>query len=268
MTTARVVETSVTVTNSSFLNCTHPDGHTRQDSRTSDYRDINSLLFFTYFGFDILPVLAAPTFSDPNTLKRAFIAWPASHTIRLKCKAKGAPPLKYAWLKDGHRMPQRRMGSNLNSSIWYLILKDLVPNDSGKYTCIVANPYGSINHTYTLNVVGKYSHGNYRKWSNKRPLSNKRLVSIKRPPQRCKLCIRRFPLINAPCLNRPSYARKGNLVKRDRSSCKYNSPYWMSPTSQTLYRSLLTRTSKRRTMPTWLTQMAMKTSISNYERNL
>ena len=68
--------------------------------------------------------------------------------------------------------------------------------------------------------------------------------------------------------NRRPYLRKANLVKRDRSSYKHNSPYWMSPTSQTLYRSLLTRTTKRPTkrptMPTWLTQMAMKTSISNY----
>ena len=155
MTSAQVVETLVTVINSSFLNCTHPDDHTRQDARTSDYRTINTLPFFTYFGSDILPVVAAPTFSYPNTLKRTFRAWPASHTIRLKCKAKGAPPLKYTWLKDGHRMPQRRQGSYLNSSIWYLIVKDLVPNDSGKYTCIVSNPYGSINHTYTLKVVGK-----------------------------------------------------------------------------------------------------------------
>ena len=30
MTTAQVVETSVTVTNSSFQNYTHPDDHTRQ----------------------------------------------------------------------------------------------------------------------------------------------------------------------------------------------------------------------------------------------
>ncbi|XP_020606914.1 fibroblast growth factor receptor 2-like isoform X4 [Orbicella faveolata] len=97
----------------------------------------------------------APRFSDPNMLKRAFRAWPASHSIRLKCQATGAPPLKYTWLKDGMKMPSRRMDPYLNTSIWYLKLKDLVPDDSGKYTCIVSNPYGSINHTYTLQVVAK-----------------------------------------------------------------------------------------------------------------
>ena len=54
-------------------------------------------------------------------------------------------------------MHKRRMDPYLNSSIWYLKLKDLVPDDSGKYTCIVSNKYGSINHTYTLQVVGKFS---------------------------------------------------------------------------------------------------------------
>lgn len=39
--------------------------------------------------------------------------------------------------------------------MWYLKLKDLVPLDSGRYTCVVSNTYGSINHTYTLRVVEK-----------------------------------------------------------------------------------------------------------------
>ena len=90
-------------------------------------------------------------------LKRAFRAWPASHSTRLKCQATGVPPLKYTWLKDGMKMPSRRMDPYLSTSIWYLKLKNLVPNDSGKYTCIVSNPYGNINHTYTLQVVGEFS---------------------------------------------------------------------------------------------------------------
>ena len=105
----------------------------------------------------ICPCLGAPTFSDPNMLKRAFRAWPASHSIRLKCRATGTPPLKYTWLKDGMEMPTRRMDKYLNTSIWYLKLINLVPKDSGKYTCIVSNPYGSVNHTYTLQVVGEFS---------------------------------------------------------------------------------------------------------------
>ena len=38
MTTAQVVETSVTVTNSSFQNYSHPDDHTRQTTDTRGYK--------------------------------------------------------------------------------------------------------------------------------------------------------------------------------------------------------------------------------------
>lgn len=95
----------------------------------------------------------APIFSDPKVLKRSFRAWPASHSIKLKCQAIGAPPLKYKWLKDGKIVKKRRLDPNVNSSLWYLKLRDLVPDDSGRYTCIVSNQYGSINHTFTLQVV-------------------------------------------------------------------------------------------------------------------
>ena len=98
---------------------------------------------------------APPSFTVQSFLERRYRAWPASHTIRLKCEAIGAPPLQFRWLKDGQRLLSRRMDPYLNSSLWFLRLRDVVPDDSGKYTCIVTNPYGSINHTYTLKVVGK-----------------------------------------------------------------------------------------------------------------
>ena len=42
-------------------------------------------------------------------------------------------------------------------SPWTLVLtmKDLVPTDTGKYTCNVSNAYGWINHSYDLDVHGK-----------------------------------------------------------------------------------------------------------------
>lgn len=35
-------------------------------------------------------------------------------------------------------------------------MESVVPSDKGNYTCVVENKYGSINHTYTLDVVGEY----------------------------------------------------------------------------------------------------------------
>lgn len=36
-------------------------------------------------------------------------------------------------------------------------MESVVPSDKGNYTCLVENEFGSINHTYTLDVVGQYS---------------------------------------------------------------------------------------------------------------
>ena len=121
---------------------------------------IGSHYYNLYLLYLCVFVLGAPRFSDPSMLKRAFRAWPMSHSLRLKCQATGAPPLRYTWLKDGDKITRRRLDPYLNTSIWYLKLKDLVPIDSGKYTCIVSNPYGIIIHTYTLQVVGEFSKTN------------------------------------------------------------------------------------------------------------
>ncbi|XP_067037569.1 fibroblast growth factor receptor 2-like isoform X3 [Acropora muricata] len=99
-----------------------------------------------------------PTFSDQNALRILFRASLVSETIHLKCKAIGTPPLTYSWLKDGHRLPTRfEVHPSLTSLNWYLRLKELRLTDSGEYTCIVSNPYGSINRTYNLQVIsGKH----------------------------------------------------------------------------------------------------------------
>lgn len=34
-------------------------------------------------------------------------------------------------------------------------MESVVPSDKGIYTCIVENEHGSINHTYSLDVIGK-----------------------------------------------------------------------------------------------------------------
>lgn len=39
--------------------------------------------------------------------------------------------------------------------VWTIIMESAVPSDKGNYTCLVENEYGSINHTYQLDVVGK-----------------------------------------------------------------------------------------------------------------
>uniref|UniRef100_A0A803TVY4 Fibroblast growth factor receptor n=1 Tax=Anolis carolinensis TaxID=28377 RepID=A0A803TVY4_ANOCA len=41
---------------------------------------------------------------------------------------------------------------------WSIIMESVVPSDKGNYTCIVENKYGTINHTYQLDVVERSPH--------------------------------------------------------------------------------------------------------------
>lgn len=38
---------------------------------------------------------------------------------------------------------------------WSLVMESVVPSDRGNYTCVVENKYGSISHSYVLDVLGK-----------------------------------------------------------------------------------------------------------------
>lgn len=39
---------------------------------------------------------------------------------------------------------------------WLLKLQDVTEDYKGEYTCVVANEYGEIRWTYTLDVIRKY----------------------------------------------------------------------------------------------------------------
>ena len=107
------------------------------------------LLELTFFFFFRKACLLRPRY-----LKKIIRSLAKVSLIVLKCKAKGTPPLIYTWLKDGEFLNGRRLDPYLNTSIWYLKLKNLEVKDAGQYTCIVSNRYGSINHTYTVTVLG------------------------------------------------------------------------------------------------------------------
>ncbi len=52
--------------------------------------------------------------------------------------------------------PEDGTGSeHVMESRWTLRLRELRKDDSGQYTCKVFNSAGSINYTYTLEVIGK-----------------------------------------------------------------------------------------------------------------
>ena len=101
---------------------------------------------------------AAPQFTlSKAKLSRSLLALPVGNSVKLDCSAEGYPRPTVTWYKDGARFLERKGESKIYFSRWTLLLtmKDLVPTDTGKYTCNVSNAYGWINHTYYVDVHGK-----------------------------------------------------------------------------------------------------------------
>ncbi|XP_031555241.1 fibroblast growth factor receptor 2-like [Actinia tenebrosa] len=90
---------------------------------------------------------------NPHKRHKTLIAVPVGNSVRLDCSAKGNPQPVVRWYKDGKKFNSRDGGViSLSSYDFVLQLRDVVPNDSGKYTCNVTNDYGWFNHTYRVDV--------------------------------------------------------------------------------------------------------------------
>ncbi|XP_028584653.2 fibroblast growth factor receptor-like 1 isoform X1 [Podarcis muralis] len=95
---------------------------------------------------------ARPRFTQPAKMRRRVIARPVGSSVRLKCMASGNPRPDISWLKDNKPLMPQVMGENKRKK-WTLNLKNLKPEDSGKYTCRVFNRIGEINATYKVEVI-------------------------------------------------------------------------------------------------------------------
>ncbi|KAE8619392.1 hypothetical protein XENTR_v10009751 [Xenopus tropicalis] len=101
-----------------------------------------------------------PFWSHPEKMEKKLHAVPAAKTVKFRCPANGTPQPNLRWLKNGKefRQDQRIGGYKVRSQTWSLIMDSVVPSDKGNYTCIVENKYGTLNHTYQLDVVERSPH--------------------------------------------------------------------------------------------------------------
>uniref|UniRef100_A0A669B8J2 Fibroblast growth factor receptor n=1 Tax=Oreochromis niloticus TaxID=8128 RepID=A0A669B8J2_ORENI len=105
-------------------------------------------------------VAGAPYWTSSAKMEKKLHAVPAANTVKFRCAAGGNPKPKLRWLKNSKpfRQEDRMGGYKVRSQHWTLIMESVVPSDKGNYTCLVENEYGSINHTYTLDVVERSPH--------------------------------------------------------------------------------------------------------------
>lgn len=99
----------------------------------------------------LLPA-ARPRFTQPSKMRRRVIARPVGSSVRLKCVASGHPRPDITWMKDDQALVRPEPGERRRKT-WTLSLKNLRPEDSGKYTCRVSNRAGAINATYKVDVI-------------------------------------------------------------------------------------------------------------------
>uniref|UniRef100_A0A8C3WZ41 Fibroblast growth factor receptor n=1 Tax=Catagonus wagneri TaxID=51154 RepID=A0A8C3WZ41_9CETA len=102
----------------------------------------------------------APYWTNTEKMEKRLHAVPAANTVKFRCPAGGSPTPTMRWLKNGKEFKQEHRigGYKVRNQHWSLIMESVVPSDKGNYTCVVENDYGSINHTYHLDVVERSPH--------------------------------------------------------------------------------------------------------------
>ncbi|KAI1887400.1 hypothetical protein AGOR_G00189910 [Albula goreensis] len=102
----------------------------------------------------------SPYWTRPDRMEKKLLAVPAANTVKFRCAAAGNPTPTIHWLKNGKEFKgeQRMGGIKLRHQQWSLVMESAVPSDRGNYTCVVQNKYGTITHTYQLDVLERSPH--------------------------------------------------------------------------------------------------------------
>uniref|UniRef100_A0A672SS61 Myopalladin n=1 Tax=Sinocyclocheilus grahami TaxID=75366 RepID=A0A672SS61_SINGR len=101
--------------------------------------------------FDVRPMMAAPVFT--KNLQDVLAV--ESQLVVLECRVKGIPSPKVDWYREGTLIedsPDFRILQK--KEICTLVIAEVFPEDSGTFTCIASNKYGTVSSTAVLRVKG------------------------------------------------------------------------------------------------------------------
>lgn len=140
----------IVIKNIKLFNLLYTDLHTftHQNSNREIHKESIKVTSTT------LPTMDAnPKFINTKILNK-LIAKPSGNMVRFKCPATGNPEPTIEWSKNGKKI-ERKRGQVLIVE-WSITMEDLIPEDSGDYTCNICNIHGCIDFTSKLIVEGKY----------------------------------------------------------------------------------------------------------------
>uniref|UniRef100_A0A8C1PQN6 Fibroblast growth factor receptor n=1 Tax=Cyprinus carpio TaxID=7962 RepID=A0A8C1PQN6_CYPCA len=122
------------------------------DDEDNGLDDLEMNNFFFY--------VLAPYWTHTQRMEKKLYAVPAGNTVKFRCPATGSPLPTIRWLKNGRefRGEHRIGGIKLRHQHWSLVMESVVPSDRGNYSCVLENKYGSIAHTYLLDVLERSPH--------------------------------------------------------------------------------------------------------------
>ncbi|XP_072177345.1 fibroblast growth factor receptor-like isoform X2 [Diadema setosum] len=79
---------------------------------------------------------------------------PSKTRVKLRCPAQGMPAPNITWIKDNEPkwLDNTIRKTRVELKGYSLTVRKSIPSDTGEYTCIVSNEYGTIQFTYSVNV--------------------------------------------------------------------------------------------------------------------
>lgn len=96
-----------------------------------------------------------PYFKNPKDMSQ-FFSKPSGSSIILSCPAMGMPKPNITWSRNETDIVRNII--RFKKTRWSILMDDLVPEDSGSYTCKVCNYLGCIKHTTVLLITDRVNH--------------------------------------------------------------------------------------------------------------